>query len=102
MPIVAAPVLVFIGIALVIGLPAGPIMALPTQVLRLQSRAPGMGVYYSWYYAGMAILPPMAGAAHDLAGSSAAPVLFAGAMMVVALACLAAFEWASRARVLAT
>jgi hypothetical protein len=50
-----------------------------------------MGVFYTWYYAAMAVLPGLAGMARDLAGSAAAPVLFSAAMMVVTLACLAGF-----------
>jgi hypothetical protein len=68
----------------VIGAPAGPIMALPAQVLRPENRAGGMGVYFTWYYAGMAVWPGLAGLARDLTGSPAAPALFAAAMMGLA------------------
>jgi predicted MFS family arabinose efflux permease len=91
LPAGVAPLAVFGAVALVVGLPAGPIMALPAQALRAESRAPGMGVFYTWYYAAMAVLPGLAGMARDLAGSAAAPVLFSAAMMVVTLACLAGF-----------
>lgn len=81
----------FAMIALVIGLPPGPIMAMPAQALRAESRAPGMGVFYLCYYAAMAVLPSLAGMTRDLAGSPAAPVLFAAVMMLAALASLAGF-----------
>jgi hypothetical protein len=51
-----------------------------------------MGVYFTWYYAGMALLPGAAGSARDLTGSPAAPALFAAAMMVLALMALAGFR----------
>ncbi len=51
-----------------------------------------MGVYFTWYYVGMAWLPGAAGMARDLSGSPAAPALFAAAMMVLALASLASFR----------
>jgi predicted MFS family arabinose efflux permease len=86
-----APFAVFAVVALVIGLPAGPIMALPAQALRAESRASGMGVFYTCYYAAMAVLPGLAGMARDLAGSPAAPVLVAAAMMLATLASLAGF-----------
>ena len=57
-------------------------MVLPAQALRPETRAGGMGVFYTWYYAAMAVLPGLAGMARDLAGSPAAPVLFSAAMMV--------------------
>jgi predicted MFS family arabinose efflux permease len=96
LPAGIAPLAVFGVVALVVGLPAGPIMALPAQALRPESRAPGMGVFYTWYYAAMAVLPGLAGAARDLVGSPAAPVLFAAAMMLAALGCLVAFLVAMR------
>src|SRR5262249_40373128 len=86
-----APLAVFAAVALIVGLPAGPIMALPAQALRAESRAPGMGVFYTCYSAAMAALPGLAGMARDLAGSPAAPVLVAAAMLLAALASLAGF-----------
>jgi predicted MFS family arabinose efflux permease len=97
LPFVDSPVVLFALIALLIGLPPGIIMALPTQVLRRESLAPGMGVFYAWYYAAMGLLPGMAGWARDLTNDAAAPVLFAADMMVVAAGCLAAFRAAKRA-----
>jgi predicted MFS family arabinose efflux permease len=86
-----APLVVFAVAALVIGLPAGPLMAMPAQALRAESRAPGMGVFYTCYYAAMALLPGLAGMARDLTGSAAAPVLFAAVMMLATLVCVIGF-----------
>jgi hypothetical protein len=47
----------FALIVLGMGVPPGLIMALPAQALRPDTRAGGMGVYYTWCYAAMAILP---------------------------------------------
>jgi predicted MFS family arabinose efflux permease len=96
LPFVEAPVLLFVLVALVIGLPAGVIMALPAQVLRTESLAAGMGVYYALYYAAMALLPGVAGALRDLAQAPAAPVLFAAGMMAGAAVCLAVFRAVDR------
>ncbi len=71
-------------------------MALPAQVLRPENRAGGMGVYFTWYYAGMALLPGIAGMARDMTASPAAPALFATAMMVIALAGFAGLRLANR------
>ena len=92
LPFAEQPIYVFAVMVIVIGAPAGLIMALPAQALRAQSRAAGMGVYFTWYYAGMALLPGAASLARDLTGSPAAPALFAAAMMVLALAGLAGFR----------
>ncbi len=45
----------------------------------------------------MGALPPLAGLARDLTGSPAAPVYFAGAMMLCALACVDLFRLHQRA-----
>jgi hypothetical protein len=43
-------------------------MVLPGEVLRPRNRATGMGVFYTWYYAGMALLTPAAGVLRDASG----------------------------------
>ena len=87
----------FVLIVLTMGVPPGLIMALPAQALRPETRAGGMGVYYTWYYAAMAVLPSGAGLARDLMGSPAAPALFAAAMMMVCIVSLMLFIAADRA-----
>lgn len=96
LPFVTVPVTTLIVIALAAGLPAGPALALPAQILRAESRAAGMGIFYTWYYAGMAVLPGIAGIARDLTGSANAPVFFSAAMAVAAIASLAIFLAAVR------
>lgn len=86
----------FAAIVLAMGVPPGLVMALPAQALRPQTRAGGMGVYYTWYYAAMAVLPSGAGLARDLTGSAAAPILFAAAMMVLCAIGLMLFHTAQR------
>jgi predicted MFS family arabinose efflux permease len=86
----------FAMIVLGMGVPPGLIMALPAQALRPEVRAGGMGVYYTWYYAAMAILPGGAGLARDLAGSAAAPTLFASAVMILCIVGLMSFHAVQR------
>jgi predicted MFS family arabinose efflux permease len=88
----------FAVIVLAMGVPPGLMMALPAQALRPETRAGGMGVFYTWYYAAMAVLPGGAGLARDLTGSAAAPVLFAAAMMIACIAGLLLFIAAERMR----
>jgi len=96
LPFANNPIIPFGILAVVIGAPAGSIMALPAQALRPENRAGGMGVYFTWYYAGMALLPGVAGMARDLTASPAAPALFAAGMMALAIAGLAGFRLAIR------
>jgi len=87
-PFVDAPHLTFasFGIAFAIATPV--IASLPAQILHPDNRAPGFGVYYIWYYAGSAILPPAAGYLRDITGTATASVLFAASMMFISLCLL--------------
>ena len=91
MPYSALQVLLFGAFGIVAWAPAGAIMALPAKALAAPNRSLGMGIFYTWYYLGMGTLPALAGWLHDLAGSAAAPLLFASAMMLAALVFQGAF-----------
>jgi predicted MFS family arabinose efflux permease len=67
-------------------------MAMPARVLRPESRGLGMGIYYTWYYVGMAVLPGIAGLCRDLSGSAIAPLLFASVLVALAIACALLFQ----------
>jgi predicted MFS family arabinose efflux permease len=84
----------FIGA--VAGLPCAAMLVLPSEVLRPQSRAPGMGVFYTWYYLGMTLLTPAAGLARDLSGNPGAPLIFAGSLEIAAIAVLGIFRMLQR------
>jgi predicted MFS family arabinose efflux permease len=88
------PMMTFIGA--VVGLPAGAIMVLPGEVLRPQHRSAGMGVFLTWYYAGMALLTPVAGILRDATNEPGAPLLFAGALEFAAIIALIALRLAQR------
>jgi predicted MFS family arabinose efflux permease len=93
----AAPslsLMIFVGA--VTGLPCGAMMVLPGEVLRPQTRSAGMGVFYTWYYAGMALLVPAAGILRDASGAVGAPLWFAGALMLAAMAVLLLFRLLQR------
>jgi predicted MFS family arabinose efflux permease len=86
----------FVCVLLAGGLPAGALMALPIAALRSESRAVGMGLYFSCYYGCMAIFPAIAGWTRDLTGNDLAPVLFAAAMLGVAVGGLGLFLVSAR------
>jgi predicted MFS family arabinose efflux permease len=88
------PLMTFVGA--VVGLPCGAMMVLPGEVLRPQTRSAGMGVFYTWYYVGMALLVPAAGVLRDASGSAGAPLWFAGALVFVAMAVLLLFRLVQR------
>ena len=72
---------------------SGPVVgALVTQVLRPETRRPGLGMYYIWYFAGSTFLPVVGGYLTDVTETAASSVLFAIAMMVATLALAVVFR----------
>jgi len=96
LPFTSAPIAVFLVIALVTGLPGGLIMSLAAQALSPPNRAVGMGVFFTCFYACMAILPAATGGVRDLSGDPAAAVLCAASMMSAALFGLLQFRLVQR------
>jgi predicted MFS family arabinose efflux permease len=88
-PVLKLPTPFFVITAIAFAMPAGVIMSLPGAILRPESRAIGTGVFFTWYYAGMAGLPPVAGLARDMTGNAAAPVIVGGLVMAATLIWLA-------------
>lgn len=73
--------LVFILLGLCAGLPAGPIMALPSTVLGPGTRAAGMGVFFTLFYVGVVFAPVIAGHLADRAGTASAAFHFGSALL---------------------
>lgn len=69
-----------IAAGLVMGLPVGAIMALPSRVLRPESRALGMGLFLTWLYVGHGGLPPLAGWLQDRTGAAESAAWLAAAL----------------------
>jgi MFS family permease len=76
-------VLIYAVLGLVAGLPAGPIMSLPSRVLRPGVRAIGMGAFFSVFYAAMVVGPALGGWLAAANGSAAAAIYF-GALLLFA------------------
>ena len=74
---------------LLISIVATVIMTLPARALLPETRATGMGVYYTIFCAGMAALPPVAGWAADAAGSAAAALGVASVYFIIATVAVA-------------
>lgn len=78
------------------GLGAGPIMTLPAVILRPESRALGMGVFFSIYYALMMAGPAIAGALADRAGEAGVTFLFGSALLIACIPALGVFRLMTR------
>ncbi len=88
-----APVIVsFIALGAICGLPAGPIMSLPAQVLAPANRAIGMGVFYTIYYVMMMAGPPLAGVYTQWTERSGAPLEFGAAAIIICPILLLVFD----------
>ncbi|MDH5356117.1 MAG: MFS transporter [Gammaproteobacteria bacterium] len=72
--------------------PAGIVMSLPAQVLAPNERAIAMGIFYTFYYAGMTLGPSIAGTLADYYTSSNAAMYFAAALFLVLALCHFAFR----------
>lgn len=83
-PILSIPFLVAILIGLMIGPSPGAMVGLPAAALSARNRGLGLGIFYSLYYAGIAVGPAIAGISRDLTDSAEAPLLFGSAMFVTA------------------
>jgi MFS family permease len=93
-PFSRAPLSMFAlyGIALALATPV--VGALPAEVLEPQTRGPGMGIYYLWYFGGMPIFISLAGVLTDQTGSATASLIFATSMMLCCLVLLGVFRFA--------
>ena len=78
-----AVIMILILVGLIGGHPAGPIMSLAARVLAPETRAIGMGVFYTLFYAAMMLGPAVAGRLAKSAGT-AAVALDLGAATVLA------------------
>ncbi len=88
------PLLTFTLFGILYAVSAPVVASLPAEVLRPETRGPGFGIYYVWYFAGSAFLPVVGGYLKDITGTAASSVLFAVAMMVATLILVGLFRLA--------
>lgn len=92
-----APAVSLTLVGLLAAPPASLIMAMAGRALSPPSRGFGMGVYYTQFYAGMALLPALAGWTRDLTGDPGAPLLAGVAFLAVSLVALGAYVRSAKA-----
>jgi MFS family permease len=97
LPRSGAVILTVAALGLVSGQPAGPIMSLPARVLQPQTRAIGMGLFFTMFYGCMMLGPVVGGACAKWAGSAAAAFDFGAAMILLCPLILWAFNRIPRA-----
>jgi len=77
---------------LIAGFPAGAFVSLPAEFLRPECRSVGMGVFYTIYYAGCAVLPSLAGAFYDSSGTARAALWMSAVLAFACIPSLLAFR----------
>jgi len=87
-----------IALGLISGQPAGPVMSLPARALQPATRAIGMGVFYTLYYATMMLGLIIGGAAAKWTASAAAAFDFGAAALVACPVLLVVFNWIAMPR----
>ncbi len=92
LPLVSSPLWVVVVMGIFGGAPAGPIVALPGQILAPKNRAPGLGLFSTWYFVVLATLLPLAGWFQDITGDAGAPLYFGGLVVLASLPVLALFR----------
>src|SRR5580704_9469448 len=80
------------AIGLLSGLPVGPTMSLPARILKAETRAIGMGIFYTLYYATMMLGPVAAGALAKSTGQAASAFDFGTAVILACPLLLWAFN----------
>jgi MFS family permease len=85
------PALWLVVSGIVLGLVPGGLMALLPRAVRPAHLATALGVFYAFFYLGMALSQTVAGFLRDITGDASMPLLFAASLMVVTVAAVAAF-----------
>jgi MFS family permease len=75
-------------LGIIAGIPAGALMSLSAEAVSRENRGPGLGIFYTWYYLGMTLVPVLAGWLRDWTGSAKAPVLLAALLMASVVVCV--------------
>jgi len=83
LPRASAVIAIVIALGLISGQPAGPILSLPAGVLKPETRALGMGIFFTVYYGAMMLGPVIGGACAKWADSAGAAVDFGAVVLLV-------------------
>ncbi len=92
--VLAVPLCLALGL---IGMaPAGVIMALPGEALKVENRAFGMGIFFSWYFVVTSPAPIIGGWLYDMSGDANWPIYFAVALFMATAGFNMVFRLAQR------
>ena len=92
LPRTDAVILIVSALGLISGQPAGPTLSLPAKVLQPATRAIGMGLFFTMFYAAMMLGPVVAGSLAKWTGSAATAFDFGAAAILLCPPLLWAFN----------
>jgi predicted MFS family arabinose efflux permease len=92
-PYLSIPLALSLVVGLVLGPPPGPIVALLAQAVSAENRGVGVGIFYTWFYAFMALGPTVAGFGRDITDSADTPVVISALAFVLVVPFLGAFRF---------
>lgn len=81
---IGGPVILLIVISSALGFTVGAVMALPSHALQEPSRATGMGLFYTVYYAGTAGFPALGGYLYEVSGRTDAAIWLSSTCLMLA------------------
>jgi predicted MFS family arabinose efflux permease len=91
-PFTDVPFVTFTLFGILYAASAPVVASLPAEVLRPETRGPGFGIYFIWYFVGSAFLPVVGGYLKDITGTAASSILFGVAMMIATFTLVGLFR----------
>ncbi len=82
LPFMSPPAIGFAAYGLALGLATPVVAALPSQILRTEVRARGLGYYFSWFFGGVSLLPVIGGYLKDSTGSAVSSLVFGAGLSI--------------------
>jgi predicted MFS family arabinose efflux permease len=87
----ADPLVAFAALGLIAGLPAGPIMSLPSRVLQPHTRTMGMAIYFTMFFVVQAAGPWIAGRVAAATGTVSSTFDVGAAFLVIGMVLVTVF-----------
>ena len=87
-----APAAMFVLFGLASGIPGGAVLSLTSEATTAENRGLGLGIFWTWHYAGMAVAPAGAGWMRDVVGNPGAPLLLVCALMLLSVLAILLFR----------
>ena len=82
LPVMSPPAIGFAAYGFALGLATPVVAALPSQILRPEVRARGLGYYFSWFFGGVSLLPVIGGYLKDSTGTAMSSVVFGAGLSI--------------------